>query len=210
MDNGPPKDVPADELWTKLCQTELPHEVVDFPRNDAKTGKPLGQIAIRPLTQGEIIIAKAEATRYARAAIKEKFDAVERVEGYAQVFEDACATEMVCRFCRRTENHHVPVFARASDVRERLTSDEVSVLVNQYALVQHRYGPIVSGMTTEDYEAWIKRLHDGGSATPLAFLSWEQRTDLLMHSVSQLVALRTLNSSVGKQQDAITSSDSSE
>lgn len=207
MSNGPPASVPADELWTRLCASEPQHEIVDFPRNDHLTGKPLGQLAIRPLKQGEIIIAKAEATRFARACIKEKFDAVERVEGYAQVFEDACATELVSRFCWRVDNLKVPVFARAADVRERLTGDEVSVLVNAYALVQHKYGPIVSAMTAADYEAWIKRLTDGGSATPLSFLSWEQRSDLTMYLVSELVNCRTRNSSVGKPLDEPTQSD---
>lgn len=210
MDNGPAKDVPADELWTKLCSTEPPHEIIDFPRQDPATGKPIGQIAIRALKQGEVILAKAEATKYARAAIKEKFDATERVEGYAQVFEDACATELVSRFCWRPTNLKVPVFARAADVRERLTSDEVSVLLNAYALVMHRFGPIVSTMTADDYEAWIKRLTDGGSSTPLSFLSWELRNDLLMYSLSELQKCRTAIFSVTKRPDEPTSSDSAE
>jgi hypothetical protein len=209
--SGPPIDIEAEELWRNICRTDEPnaryYEVVDFPRNDRDTGKPLGELAIWPLKDNEITQAKAEATKYARALIKEKketFEAHEYIEGYQQVFSDACATEMVWRFCRNVKDRSVAAFPTAAACRLHLSGDEKAVLCNAYALVQVKFGPIVSGMTVEDYDAWIQRLAEGGSATPLAFLTWEQRTELLMHSASLLYALQKGNSSAGKPPDAPT------
>lgn len=186
------------ELWVLLNSAKRPHKVVDFPRKNPFTGEPLGKVAIWPLTQGEIIIAKAAATAYARECIKEKFDAVEKVEGYVQVFEDASMTELIYRFCRRPENTDLPVFPRAADVRAKLTSDECSVLINDYAIIQIELGPIVAHMTDVEFELIIERLKRGGSYSPLASLSLEQRIALTMYMVDRYVTLPTDNSSVGK------------
>lgn len=224
VDRGPPANVPADELWARIVQSDLPEnrpfEDVPFPRNDPKTGEPLGRLAIWPLKDDEITIAKAEATRYARACIKEKIenaggnglqsamDPAIPIPGYMQVYDDACATEMVWRFCRRIDNRAIPAFPTAAECRRHLSSDEKSVLCNAYALVQVRFGPIVTYLSEEEMEAWIRRLAEGGSAVPLHLLSWEQRTELLMHSVRQLLALRTASSSAGSPPSEPTPSES--
>lgn len=157
----------------------------------------MGQIAIRVLTHGEIIASKADATRYGRACIREKFEANEYLEGHKQIFEDACASEMIYRFSRRANDTTLAVFPTAAAVRDRLTRDECDVLINQYAAIQHRLGPIVDLMDDDTADAWIKRLQEGGAAAPLAFLSSGQKDDLLMRSVSRLQSLQEVNSSVG-------------
>lgn len=201
MTQAPPKDIPPSELWTKLSSSKRAYELVDFPRLDPVTGEPLGQVAMWPLKQGEIIRAKAEATRYARGVIKEKFDAVERVEGYEQVFLDACACEILFQACRRPENVELPVFPTPQAVRLQLTSDECAILMNQYSMVQAKLGPIRSAMTHEECEAWITRLREGGSEFPLALLSPAQQTALLMYLVKQHVSSPTDKSSAGSLPD---------
>lgn len=196
------------ELWIALNQAKRPFRVVDFPRVNPDTGKPYGQVAIWPLTQGEIIGAKADATKHARAAISEKFDVVEKVEGYIQVYDDAAMTELVYRFCRRPENVMLPTFPRAADVRQRLTSDECSVLVAAYAIIQIELGPIVADMTDLECEAYIERLKKGGSYSPLASLSLEQRIRLQMYTIERYVSSPTDNSSAGSPPDESTSSTS--
>lgn len=201
MSHGPPskKDVPAAELFLKLSQekpNDRPFELVDFPRK-GEDDEPIGKMAIWPLKEREIIAAKAEATRKTREFIKEKQDQGEHIEGYAQVFNDICSTELLVRCCRDPENRNVPIFPNGAAVRDLLTSDEMSVVVNAYALVQHRLGPIVATMSDVEYEAWVERLGEGGSEIPLASLSWELRTALLMRTARELWTSRMANSSAG-------------
>jgi len=198
---GPPSaDIPPDELWVRLSQEERPVEIVDFPRKDA-AGVPIGKVAIWVLKQGEIIVAKAEATRRARKVIAEKFDATERVEGYAQVLEDETACQLLYQCCRRPTNINLPIFPTADGVRQKLTSDEVAVLLNSYAIVQSKLGPIPDSMDEQTMDAWIERLRVGGSTLPLAWLSQEQARALLMRSVSRLFASQEDKSSAGSQPD---------
>lgn len=196
------------ELWVALNQAERPTKLIDFPRINPATGKSYGQIAIRILTQGEIISAKADATKHARAAISEKFDVIEKVEGYIQVYDDAAMTELVYRFCRRPENTMLPTFPRAADVRQKLTSDECSVLIAAYAIIQIELGPIVADMTDIECEAMIERLKKGGSYSPLASLSLEQRIRLQMYTIDRSASSPTDKSSAGSPPDESTSSTS--
>lgn len=195
--NGPPSDIPASELWTRLSTAKRPTETVDFPRLDPETGKPLGQIAMRPLTQGEITVAKAEATRKARELIKEKFDVTERIEGYAQVYEDCSMVEILFRACRRPDNDELPVFPTSASARQALTADECAVLINLYAMVQLKLGPIPAWMTDSEMEAWVQRLKEGGSAFPLASLSREQLKALVTFLVFQSSSSPMASSSAG-------------
>ena len=192
----PPTDIPPDDLYVRLSAAVRPTELVDFPRKDAN-GSPLGQIAMRVLTQGEIIIAKSEATRRARKMVAEKFEASERIEGYAQVLEDECACQILFQACRRPTDVSLPTFPTADKVRTLLSSDEVSVLLNSYAIVQTRLGPLPDSMGKAEYEAWISRLKEGGSALPLALVSPGQLRDLLTYTIDQLVNLRADKSSAG-------------
>lgn len=173
---------------------------MDFPGQDA-AGNPLGKIAMRPLTQGEVILAKAEATKRARKIITEKFEPTERIEGYAQVFEDECACQILFLACRRPTNPDLPSFPRADDVRKSLTSDEIAVLINSYAIVQMKLGPLPESMGKVEFDAWVQRLRDGGSQLPLALLSSAQKNELIMYLVSLLPNSAEDNSSAGSPQE---------
>jgi hypothetical protein len=185
--NGPPLDIPASELFAKLAAAKRPYEVVDFPRTDPATGEPIGKLALMPLSEEETIFAKAEATKYAKSLIKDKFDATEYIVGYEHVYIDACSCEILLRACRDLRDPHtIRVFPTATEVRKKLTSDEMAVLINMYAIVQNKLGPIVSWMSEGECDAWIKRLQEGGSELPLGLLSSEAVKALLMHSVRRL------------------------
>lgn len=196
--SGPPDNIPPSELWTKLMAAERPCRVVDFPRKDPTTGEPIGKVALWVLSIGEIIAAKADAATYARQLIKEKVSRDEYVEGYQQVWDDASAVEVLWRAARRPEDTRHPAFPTPSAARQRLTSDELAVLMNQYAQVQHELGPIVANMTEPEMEAWLKRLEEGGSADPLAFCSSEQLRALVMYSAFRLHKSETGSSSDGE------------
>ncbi len=208
--SGPPTDVPASDLWLKLSSAERPFEVVDFPREGAD-GKPIGQIAIWVLKQSEVRAARAEANKSAKQILGEStknvdwLTAFDRIE-QTQAYRDALTCELLFRCCRRPENRLLPTFQRAADVRE-LTMDESSVLIDQYAAIQYKFGPIVAHMTADECEAWIKRLQEGGSEVLLSFLSPGSKNDLLMYLVSQLSSSRTASSSATAPPDEPTSSD---
>lgn len=196
--SGPPEAVPAFELWEKLTSAERPSREVPFPRNDPMTGEPLGKIALWVLTQGEIMQAKADAMTWVRALQKEKIGRDEYVEGLDSIFNDACSVEILFRAARRPGALQHPAFPTPSAARLKLTSDEMAVLVNQYAVVQRELGPIVADMSEAEMEAWLSRLEEGGSAAPLAFFSSGQKDNLIMFSASRWRASPTVNSSPGE------------
>lgn len=200
--SGPPgeKEISKSELFLRISQetpNDRPFEIVNFPRKDPTTGEPIGKLAIWPLKEREIIAARAEAVRKAKEYVKEKQASNEILEGYAQVVNDICSTEMLVRCCRDPENRNIPIFPSGQAVREFLTSDEMSVLCVDYATVQHKLGPIASTMSDVEYEAWVERLGEGGSELPLSSLSWELRTALLMRMAKELWISRTGKSSAG-------------
>jgi hypothetical protein len=200
---APPADIPPDELFIRLSSRKRPVELVDFPGESAD-GQPLGKVAIRVLTQGEMILAKAEATRRARKLIAEKVDGF-RGDGDAQVLEDETACQILYQACRRASNPDLPMFPTADKVRQHLTSDEVAVLLNAYAIVQMKLGPLPDAMGKVEYDAWVSRLREGGSELPLALLSLGQLRGLVMHTISLLPSSPADNSSAGSPQEPPTS-----
>ena len=191
------------ELWTKLASSKRPLKEVDFPRKDPATGEPLGKLGMRPLTQGEIIAAQAEAIRYARTLIRDDPELASRIE-QSPVYQNACACEILFRACRRLDNPDLPIFPVAASVRDPvhgLTTDECGILMNTYEFVQLELGPIAAYLTTEMQDALIKRLQEGGSALPLATLSLGQWSDLTLRMAFLLSTSPTDSGSPGTQPD---------
>lgn len=206
--SGPPDNIPPDELFVALTKRPRPGKLVDLPINDALTGKSIGQVWMSPLTQEELLAAKAEATRLGKALTKDNLDPREYVVGHEQIFQELCGCEILYRACRRAAMQSVLFFPTPADVRKKLSGDEVAVLIQAYAIVQVELGPLISTMSTVEMDAWLKRLGEGASALPLAWLSLEQRTALLMHSASRLLTLPTGNGSAGPPADESTTSES--
>ena len=190
-----PEKIPDSEYYVKLSSRERPHKIVDAPQTDPKTGEPLGKLAMRVLTQQEIIAAKADSTAFARTIFKDKKDSLDEIEKSA-VWRDACACELLFRSARRPDNLKLPIWPTAKAIRESLTSDELGVLVNSYEFVQLELGPIAAYLSEAEQDAIIKRLQEGGSAVPLALLSLAQWTALTMRMASLLANSRTGSSSL--------------
>lgn len=196
---GPPQKVEPSALWVALASAKRPNKIVDFPRKDPVTGEPIGQLRMVPLTEAETIQAKAAALAYMRDVLKLKVEAPELQDGYRQIFEDACATEILFRAAKRLDYEDLAAFPSAAEVRAKLTSDEMGVLISSYAIVQQELGPIVSTLSVAEMDAWLDRLGDGGSQLPLASFSLGQLRDLVMHSASRLATSPTGNTSPGEQ-----------
>lgn len=192
----PPKEIPPAELWAQLIKLPRASRKVDFPRQWPGTEESIGQICIQVLTQNEQTVAAAEAEKATQRLLGDR-PVSERGEGYDTVYKNACAVELLFRACKRAEDPTLPFFPSPNAMREHLTANEVAVLMNGYLLLQDELGPIVSRMSNEEVDAWVKRLVEAGSSAPLATLSWGAITVLASSMAYQLASLQTDTSSAG-------------
>ena len=184
------------ELWVQITAMPRPHRTVDFPRMNDK-GEPVAQISMQVLTQEEQITASIESERFSRKHIKDMPKSSEPHRGYDDTYNNQAACEILFRACRRVDDMTLPFFPSPSAIRQNLTPDEVGVLVRSYYIVQDEVGPIIAKMSSEETEAWIMRLKEGASGVPLAYLSPEAATQLVLSLVSRVGLSATPTSSHG-------------
>lgn len=203
--NGPPKDIGASELWIALTQIPRPWEVVDFPRKDPITGAPVGQLAIWVLTQEEQVIASTHADKGARKLLGE--DASKSSIGYETVYENEAVVWVLWFACRNVKNIKETAFPTPELLKKQLSVDEISALAKLYLQTQYKLGPIVAQMSSEEEEAWIRRLAEGGSVFPTALLSQRELERLVSSMASRLVSYWTDTSSVGSPLSEVSTSE---
>lgn len=210
---GPPADVPAGELLRKLMDSALPSEVIPWPR-DGEDGKPIGQVAIRILTQDELDKCAANAERYVRnllnSGIKDKSQGSERVNqaAWAELFETAKAVELLYIACRKHDDLGTPLFRTPADIREFATPNEITHVLNAYMQLQFRFGPLWRLLTEEECDEWIRMLEAGADEYPLAQLSPGQLRLLVTSLVSRYGSLAMGKFSDGSQSSVGTSESS--
>ena len=192
-----PPDLPVGELFRRLIETPRPFEVVDFPRVDPITKQPIGQVAIWPITQSEIMAAQAAADDYARNLMRTKPSDGEARGGFDAIYSNASSIEVLCKACRCVEDLKMPAFPSPKLARQTLTADECTVLTRLYLQVQRKVGPIVDLMTKEEMDAWLARLGEEGQRFPLSLLASAQLEELVMHSASLLRSYSTATTSSG-------------
>lgn len=198
---GPP-DLPPGELLTALTTQPRPYKIVPFPRRDPMTKEAIGDIAIWPCIQRELMEARAAADAYAKRLFR-KDDKPREGEtnlGYEGIFKDALTVELLVRACRQPKDLKSAAFPTAQIFRDHVTANEAAVLTRLYLQIERDVGPLVDLMTNEEMDAWIKRLQEDGTRHPLAFLSTEQMEDLLMYSVSRPATSPTGSTSSGSPQ----------
>ena len=214
-----PPNVPAAELFAKLCAQNRPGETVPFPRYD-HTACPLhakryptaeerdepgckctiiGSLFLRVLTQDELEDAKASALVEAKTRLAKqmptKDDATESLDDLVSMYTNV---EVLFRACRKDATGREPFFRTPLDVRSLLFVDEVGVLVNAYLRVQNTLGPFITGMDEHELDAILDKLEAGGiSRSPLDWASLGLLKALLMRSVSRCASSRTASSSSG-------------
>lgn len=187
--SGPPKDIPAADLWAKLQARPRPSKLIDFPGAEG-----LGQFAIWVLTQEERMSSITAAEKKAKLHLKDgKRDDI----GYESLYSDALCIEILSRACRDSEDLTRPLFPSPKLLQEKLTTEELAVLFQQYLTVQLELGPIISQLTEAEMNAWVERLVEGGSAFPFEVLTWETQRILLLFMARQVASLRTASTSAG-------------
>ncbi len=210
VNNGPPadEDISARDLWAQIISMPRPHRLVPFPRK-GEDGKPLGQIAMWPLSQDEQGQAIAAAEAFVRKVLKEEKQmptAGEPRMGYEDLIENRRSIEILFRCCRNPNDLDRPFFPAKEQIGQKLTTDEIAVLVWNYLRVKAELGPIESEMGAEEREAWIEKLAKGGSLDPLDSLSLAAQSTLIRSMAVELWNSRMANSSPGGQPGSDTSS----
>lgn len=194
--SGPPDNIPPNELWLHLTQIPRPFRLVDFPRKDPITGDPAAKIRMQVLSQAECMASSAEAEAHTRKMLKDQPKSTDMSRGYEDIFNNETSTQLLFRACRRDEEDGKwPFFPSPAHIRNNLTSDEVSVLVREYIILQVEVGPVIAGMTEDEVDLWVTRLVEAGDALPLASFSWAGLTTLAKHMASRLYPYLTDTSS---------------
>lgn len=184
------------EVWSAIIALPWPSRTVPFPRNKPD-GTPVGELAIKVLTQEEQMACAANADRFAKKLLKETPKTDEASLGYEDVYKNAAACEVLFRCCRQKDDVKRPLFPAVDAIRRNLSADEIGVLMNHYFSVRYELGPIVAKMTEEEMDLWVKKLIEGGSKFPLDSLSSEAANQLLLFLGSHRYSSLTATSSPG-------------
>lgn len=194
--SAPPTGSTPSEVWSRIAHAKRPRNVVDYPRK-GDDGKPLSRIAVTVLSQAELMACHAAAEEYAQKMLARSPNRDAASFGYKGIFNGAMSCELLFRACESAETSGLKFFPSVEELRKWLVPSEIAVLFNHYVDWQHTSGPIVGSMTSDEMDSWLDLLEEGGRRDPLAQLSLETLTDLLMHSASRLRKLRTGSSSSG-------------
>lgn len=196
--HGPSAKIEASELFLRLSETPRPvSDPLDFPEKDKKTGKPIGQYRLTVLTEHQLHYVRAQADIAARQIMgKMAPKNGETSLGYEDIYRNELSVQLAALACRSVDTPHtMPVFMSAKDARARLDSDQFGVICRAYNLFRLDVGPELAELTTEECDAWIDRLKEGGQRHPLSRLTLEALTDLLLHSAARLRQLEANGSS---------------
>lgn len=198
------------DLWHLLLSVPRPKRNVPLPRNLPGTDVSIGDVAIWPLTHGELIESNAAAEQRIKSLFKDEQKKDELNLGYNHSFANELAVQHLWRACRDPNNTEKPAFPSPKAMSLKLTGDEIGVLYNSFLVVQSELGPITATMSDEEYEAWVRRIAESGSADPFVSLSLDLQMTLVRSMACQLFDYWTATSSPGSVQDEVTSTPSSE
>lgn len=176
---GPPKDVPADELFLQLCAAPSPNKTYLFPRKGVER-----EIRIFVLDVEDHLEVRLEAQEHLKG--KKKYSAAE-LDGVnlREVYGDLVARFILMRAVRAVDpikgseavegGPHYPYLFPTLDSfkKAKVSSDELAVLFSMYQMTQAAFGPYEHNIENEQQlSAWIERLVVGASAAPLARCDW--------------------------------------
>ena len=214
-------DVPANEFVRKLMSRKRPSEVLPFPRV-GQDGKPLFEYRMCVLSQQELDGCLYDAEMYAQRMFKDKkrpssdeLGAV-RGEAWSEVYNNAKIVEILLRACRQVPEktnpagkvYHDPLFIGGDQIRGLLTSDELASMFNAYLNTQFRFGPLWRYMTDDQVDAFVDRLEEGLSDSPLSHLEQGQLIVLVASLAARNRTLRMGTGSSGLPSESGTPNDS--
>jgi len=193
-------------LWADVIAVERPYQLVPFPRLNPKTGKEF-EVAMVILTAEENSIVVANAEKKVRKLLKEDMPQNgDAKSGYDELYNEFLAEGLLFETIRLPNDIQKRFFPSKQSISQALTMDEIAILLNHYYTVQTYMGPVISELTTEALDEWVRKIKEVGTKPPflLNFCTLEVLKALVMHSVSQLQNSQTLNSSSSLPQKDIT------
>jgi hypothetical protein len=211
--NGPPTDVTPAQLVRRILDTARAHEIVPWMRKD-DDGKPLGEFWLQVLTQSELDDAAIDAEKYVRSRMAERSRALGETpeeakssvnqEAWREIFESARMVEVIWRACRDKDDARRPLFQAPSDIRQHLSSPEITHLINEYDSVQRKYGPLFRLLSKDEIDEWIAILMKGMDGSDpfglLCSLAPGEKDQLILSLASRLrSSSQTGNGSDGSQ-----------
>lgn len=195
----PPNDVTASELFLKLMEKPRPSVVVDFPRIDHVSGKPIAQVRVTVLSHEQ----HDHARRAAHAALKQKGYSNEDLQSpiFAEITGDAVARELLAR--ATVEVNPIPgsdpdkpsyarIFRDADDLSKALSADELMLLFNYYLHAQYKFGPMDKWLDADEVDAWVYRLSQGAGEHSFLALSSVRQVGLLQSLVERISGIYQL------------------
>ena len=197
--SGPPKGVDASDLWSKLATRERASTLVDYPGKDESPG----QVRIRVLTVTEMQECRTAAEKEAKKMLGTETRAGDL--GYEDIYRNEIVVQVICKACRQVEDTRAPAFPSAKLARDKLTEDDFAVLFEAYKSWKAEAGPIVSEMTEETLDAWLRVLQEGASRVPFSQLSSAALIDLILHLAARLPKSQTDSGSLGSPPEKSTS-----
>lgn len=170
MSAAPPKERRAGELMQRIISRGvLPHATVDYPRHD-DAGLPVAKVYLRPLTQFELDVARANARAYVARLVNEQKGA--SVSWKPEELEDnATAAEILAVACRHPDDPSKPFFPYGAMETRECTTEELAILFNHYNVIRERSYPTFREMSEADFAAWLKALEEDAEAFPFSLIS---------------------------------------
>ena len=189
------------EVWDALVALPRP---LSEPYEVKAKGSAIGKVLFQVLTAQELAGSRNAAAKATREALKD-LDPEDSKAGspvYLEEYNDQRALALLSLACKRADDPRFPTFPSAANIRQRMTDDEVSVVLLAYSAFRRQSGPVVVELTADECEAWYRVLKSQKSAARLmlASLSEEAKSDLLLHLVDRVSALEPEQQAEAAQQ----------
>lgn len=151
-----------------ISRGRLPHATVDYPRMD-EAGLPVAKVYLRPLTQIELDMARANARAYVAKVLGDQKGSVpwkpEELE------DNATAAEILAVACRHPDDPEQPFFTYGAAETRMCTTEELAILFNHYNVIRERSYPTFREMSDTEAMAWLKALEEDAESFPFSLTS---------------------------------------
>jgi hypothetical protein len=187
--NMPPSNIDPSDLWSQIIALPRAHRIVDTPLTLNGVSVP---IAMWVLTGDESDLCAIEAEKYARKMLKDNIPGKNEVaEGYETLYNRKATVELLFRACRRVNDLSKPFFPSVAAISKSLTTDQISVLMKTYLIIQQEIGPIIARMSQNEFDAWVETIAKGGISHFLGSTTSGAQIQFITSLACQLHSLQT-------------------
>lgn len=198
----------AGEHWKALDAAPRPmSEPVEFR---ART-KEIGGVRFQVPLADKMSWVRVEAAKATRKALDglEGDDARPGSPLYDEEYNTQRATHLLSIACYQAGDARFLAFHNPAAVREKLTDDEIVLLLRAEATFRHESGPMITELSAPEMDAHLDAVmaarregSDKRGRMILARLSDESMSDLMMHAVDRLLALEPRGAEVLPEENA--------